>query len=138
MTISALWGWADSPPTPTSDAQGHSLMGHLVAREQLDTFLHPGPHGGGWARVAAQWTLKFIRDFAHYPNMAKTQSCAELRVEGSPSWEAWGRWAEPCSTATGSRVLQGGMCEAVHIKFVSVLRVCRLGVGMHVCLSVHT
>ena len=113
-------------------------MGHLVAREQLDTFLHPGPHGGGWARVAAQWTPKFIRDFAHYPNMAKTQSCAELRVEGSPSWEAWGCWAEPCSTATGSRVLQGGMCEAVHIKFVSVLRVCRLGVGMHVCLSVHT
>ena len=40
VTISALWGWADSPPTPTSDAQGHSLVGHLVAREQLDTFLH--------------------------------------------------------------------------------------------------
>lgn len=30
------------------------------------------------------------------------------------------------------------MCESVHIKFVSVLRECMLGVGMHVCLSVHT
>ena len=94
VTISALWGWADSPPTPTSDAQGHLLVGHLVAREQLDPFLHTGPHGAGWGRLTAQWTPKFIPDFAHCPNTVKTQSSSELRVEGSPSWEAWGCSAE--------------------------------------------
>ena len=102
MTISALWGWADSPPPP------HQMLKD-THWEQLDTFLHTSPHGAGWGRVTAQWTPKFIPDFAHCPNTVKTQLSAKLRVEGSPSWEAWVRSAEPCSAATGSRVLQGGM-----------------------------
>lgn len=75
MTISALWGWADLPPPP------HQMLKD-THWEQLDTFLHTGPHGAGWGRVTAQWTPKFTPDFAHCPNTVKTQLSAELRVEG--------------------------------------------------------
>lgn len=72
MTISALWGWADSPPPP------HQMLKD-THWEQLDTFLHTSPHGAGWGRVTAQWTPKFIPDFAHCPNTVKTQLSAGLR-----------------------------------------------------------
>lgn len=91
----------------------------------------PGPTVPAGAKSLDSGPPRFIRDFAHCPNRAETRPSAELRVEGSPSWEAWGArqshaqrqqvaWCSNASPAPG-RVREG--VRVCAYKSVSVLRV---------------
>ena len=122
MTISALWGWADSPPTPTSDAQGHSLVATWWPESNWTPSCTPAPTvpaGADLLRSGPPNSFQILlivltRSRHNHLQISGLRDLLPGRHGG----------AGQSSAATGSRVLQGGMCESVHIKFVSVLREC--------------
>lgn len=104
MTISALWGWADLPPPP------HQMLKD-THWEQLDTFCTPAPrqvpagaeslHSG----PPNSFRILLIVLTRSRHNYLQSSGLRGLSFLGGMG----GARAEPCSAATGSRVLQGGM-----------------------------